>query len=140
MRKNHVHFSYTWSQECTWYKSLDVALHCSASPSIKIIILMTLQSLKVKHYLFWFKLIICNWSYSFVLFNVSWVVKFSLAEFQLSQISQKIDQTQQPPIYLHLIYKILSFEISSLMNLLFLPAVAWKIQVKIRFYFQSISN
>ena len=98
---------------------------------------MTLQSLKVKHYLFWFKLIICNWSYSFVLFNVSWVVKFSLAEFQLSPISQKIDQTQRPPIYLHLIYKILSFEISSLMNLFFLPAVAWEIQVKIRFYFQS---
>ena len=122
--KNYVHISYTW------YKSLDVALHCSASPSIKIIILMTLQSLKVKHYLFWFKLIICNSSYSFVSFNVRWVGEFSLAEFQLSEISQKINLVSTIDIWNSLVWIIdeLGF---------FLPVVAWEVQVKVRFYFQS---
>ena len=49
-----------------------------------------------------------------------------------------------PPIYLHLIFPILQFEISSLMNWIFLPAVACKIQVwnrpKINFIKLDISK
>ena len=48
------------------------------------------------------------------------------------------------PIYLHLIFEILQFEISSLLNWIFLPAVVCKIQVcnrlKIKFTKLDISN
>ena len=40
------------------------------------------------------------------------------------------------PIYLHLIFGILQFEISSLMNWIFLPAVVCKIQVHQTGYFK----
>ena len=49
-----------------------------------------------------------------------------------------------PPIYLHLIFEILQFEISSLIKWIFLPDVARKIQVwnrlKIKFIQVDFSN
>ena len=74
-------------------------------------------------------------------------LKISSLNLRLDKKSQKLQSftiLHCPPIYLHLIFAILQVEILSLMNWIFLPAVACKIQVwnklKIQFIKLDISN